>query len=212
MYKHIVFDFDGTIVDSIHVIITIYNELALKYNFKQVSQEDYKLLNNLSTRERFKALHVPFYRLILLRKLNKEFKDKYNDYIDALVFLKGMKEVLEILLKKGLKISIITSNSSSNVMAFLKHQGMHSLHEVRSSNGLFGKHQTLKKYMKENQLDRREVIYIGDEHRDVIACKKCKIDVIGVTWGLDTKNLLSSAGPTYLIEQPHEIINVVTEI
>jgi phosphoglycolate phosphatase len=48
--------------------------------------------------------------------------------------------------------------------------------------------------------------------KDMIACKKCKIDVIGVTWGLDTKNLLSSAGPAYLIEQPHEIINAVTEI
>jgi phosphoglycolate phosphatase len=210
MYKQILFDFDGTLVDSTSVIMMIYNELANKYNFKKVNQEEYKLLNNLSLRERFKALNVPMYRFLLIRKISKEFKERYRQYINSIHFFDEMKEAVDLLQSKGYTISVITSNSATNVTEFLDFQGFKGFHDVRSSNGLFGKHQTIKKYMKENRLNSKDVIYIGDELRDVVACKKCNIDVIAVSWGLDTKEMLLAEKPTYLVERPQEIIEVIT--
>lgn len=209
MYKHIIFDFDGTIVDSSHAIVAVYNELAAEYRFKQVSRDEFKLLNNLSLKERFKALNIPMYRFLLIRKISKQFKIRYHKYLHSIQFIDGMKEVLEALLQKGFKVSVITSNSAANATEFLSRHGIHSLHDVQTSKGLFGKHQTIRKYMKDNVLNSRDVVYIGDEQRDVIACKKNKIDSIGVTWGIDTKDLLSSVEPRYMIEQPNEIIHIV---
>ncbi|MGO4183459.1 HAD-IA family hydrolase [Paenibacillus sp. MCAF9] len=209
MYKHIIFDFDGTLVDSTSEIMMVYNELAVKYNFKKVNHEEYKLLNHLSLKERFKALNVPMYKFLLIRKIGKEFKERYKQHLNSILFIDQMREVVNALQNKGYKIAIITSNSAANVSDFLHTQNFKRIHEVRSSNGLFGKHQTLKKYLKDNHLNREDVIYIGDETRDIIACKKCEIDVIAVSWGLDTKESLLGEDPNYLVDQPHEIRGIL---
>ncbi|BBH22001.1 phosphoglycolate phosphatase [Paenibacillus baekrokdamisoli] len=210
MYKHIIFDFDGTLVDSTAEIMMIYNELAMKYNFKQVNQEEFNLLNNLPIKERFKALNVPMYRFLLIRKIGKEFKERYKQYLNEIHFIAEMKEVVGLLQSKGYIISVVTSNAAANVTEFLQIQGLKGFHDVRSSNGLFGKHQTLKQYMKENRLNREDILYIGDERRDILACKKCNIDVIAVTWGLDTMDSLLAEKPNYLVKQPQEIMEILT--
>src|SRR5690606_18618015 len=99
-----------------------------------------------------------------------------------------------------------TSNSSSNVIEFFRIHNIQNIHEIRSSNGLFGKHHTIKKYMKKYRLNREDVLYIGDETRDIIASKKCHIDVMAVTWGLDTKDNLLALKPNILVEQPWELV------
>lgn len=210
VYKHIIFDFDGTLVDSTAVIMMMYNELAKKYNFTKVTEEEYKLLNNLPLKERFKALNVPIYKLLLLGKVGMDFKQGYRQHINSIHPIEEMKEVLEFLQRKGYVISVITSNSATNVTEFLDFQGLKGFHEIRSSNGLFGKHKTIMKYMKENGLKREDVIYIGDEQRDIAACRKCNIDIVAVSWGLDTKEVLLAAKPNYFVEQPREIIEILS--
>lgn len=209
MYKHIIFDFDGTIADSAAAILTIYNEMAAQYRFKPVTEEEYKKLSKLTLQERFKALDVPFYRFMLFRKISKEFKRKYNEHIAAIPFCNGMQEVLSQLLQSGIKLSVITSNAANNVADFLQPHGIHTLHEIRSSNGLFGKHKTIQSYLKENQLRPEDVVYVGDELRDIVASHKCGIKVVGVTWGLDPKELLISGKPSYLIDQPNELLRLI---
>ena len=68
MYKHIIFDFDGTIADSAAAILTIYNEMAVQYRFKPITEEEYKKLSKLTLQERFKALDVPFIGLCCFAK------------------------------------------------------------------------------------------------------------------------------------------------
>lgn len=47
MRKHIVFDFDGTLVDTTKVIVKVYNELADQYKLKKLSQEEFQNMMNL---------------------------------------------------------------------------------------------------------------------------------------------------------------------
>ncbi|KQO18272.1 HAD hydrolase-like protein [Paenibacillus sp. Leaf72] len=209
MYKHVIFDFDGTIADSAAAVFTIYNEMAAQYRFKPVTEEEYKKLSQLSLQERFKALDVPFYRFMLFRKISKEFKRKYNEHVASIPFCDGMQDVLSHLLQSGIKLSVITSNAANNVADFLQPRGIHTLHDIRSSSGLFGKHKTIQTYLKQNRLRPDDVIYVGDELRDIVASHKCGIKVIGVTWGLDPKELLESGKPSFLIDQPQELLRLI---
>lgn len=66
MVKYIIFDFDGTLVDSKDVFIEAYNQLAEKHNYKQIKNEELEELRKLSIRERCKALNFPMYKIPFL--------------------------------------------------------------------------------------------------------------------------------------------------
>lgn len=54
MQKYIVFDFDGTLVDSQKIFVPIYNQLAEKHGYKTVSEEEIESLRKLTIAERCK--------------------------------------------------------------------------------------------------------------------------------------------------------------
>jgi phosphoglycolate phosphatase-like HAD superfamily hydrolase len=71
---------------------------------------------------------------------------------------------------------------------------------------LFGKSRALSQALSKEHLDPREVIYIGDEVRDVEACQKCGLNVIAVTWGLNSQTALRNTG-TPTVDHPAELLN-----
>ncbi len=209
MYKHIIFDFDGTLVDSTNIMMKILNDLAQKYNFKKLSENDYKQLNSLPIKERFKVLGIPFYRLLFLKKVSEEIRETYKNYLYSIKFFSEVQELLLQLKELGFSLSIISSNSIDNISQFLKQKNIHLFDSIHSSEGIFGKSRTLKKFLKNNNLNHKEIIYVGDEFRDILSCKKSNIDIISVTWGLDSRDLLQSVNPTYLVDKRSEIIDII---
>ena len=53
------------------------------------------------------------------------------------------------------------------------------------------------------------MIYVGDEQRDIIACKKVGVDVIWVGWGYDVIETIQEASPDYMVYTPNEILHIV---
>ena len=74
---------------------------------------------------------------------------------------------------------------------------------------LFSKHRSIKKYLKSEKIELEEIVYIGDEIRDINAAKKAKVKVIAVTWGFNSKEVLSEYQPDALVDQPQELIEVI---
>ena len=64
--KYIVFDFDGTLVDSQNIFVPIYNQLAEKHGYKTVKEDEIEHLRKLTMPERCKQLNVPLYKLPIL--------------------------------------------------------------------------------------------------------------------------------------------------
>jgi phosphoglycolate phosphatase len=208
LYKHIIFDFDGTLVDSIAAMIETFNDSADKFGFNRLNQNDYKLFNNSSLKQKFKILGVPYYRMFFLGQIGNELKYKYKKHLCSIDFFDGMMELLLKLKALGVTISIITSNSADNIAEFMNVKGVNIIDDIQSSNGFYGKSRTLKKYLHKHQLQNHEIVYVGDELRDIKACKKSNIDIISVTWGLDSQELLKSANPKYIITKPTQILDL----
>ena len=59
--------------------------------------------------------------------------------------------------------------------------------------------------IKEYKLNLEEVIYIGDEDRDIIAAKRVGVKVIAVTWGYNSKEKLMKEKPDCLVSSPKEL-------
>ncbi|NES07303.1 MAG: HAD hydrolase-like protein, partial [Okeania sp. SIO2F4] len=82
---------------------------------------------------------------------------------------------------------------------------------ITSGTTLFGKHRAIKKYLKSENIQPEEMVYVGDETRDINAAKKAKVKAIAVTWGFNSREALSEYQPDALVEQPQELIEVINK-
>jgi phosphoglycolate phosphatase len=208
MYKTIMFDFDGTIVDSSQAIFKTMNDMAKPYKFREVTEEEFYALRPLSFKERSRILGIPLYKIPMM---GADFKRLYMKHIKSVQLIEGMREVILTLKKIGHPIGIISSNAVPNIELFLKNNGLDLFDYVYSSGGLFGKHRTIGKFLKRMQLKTKDLIYVGDEVRDIEACRKVGVPVIAVAWGIDPPELLSESGPSYIAEQPKDIVEIVED-
>lgn len=208
MKKTLIFDFDGTLVNSKDVIIQIYNEIAQENNYKKISSSDVSNLSRISIAERCKLLSVPTYKIPLL------FVEAMKRYKDHIININISEELLDVLiaLKEEFNLSIISSNSESTIGDILKNNKIDIFNSIHSSKNLFGKHFAINAYIRKFKLSKDNVIYIGDELRDIVSCKKCGVRVIAVTWGYDSADLLKSYAPDYLVNTPMEIAEIVKNI
>ncbi|WP_416141493.1 HAD-IA family hydrolase [Lysinibacillus capsici] len=204
--KHIIFDFDGTLADSTAVFASAWNTLAQKYKFKGIELKEIDTLKKLSISERSKLFDFPMYKLpMILPQFYKLYRQSLND----VHLFDGMKEVLIEIDKRGYKILIISSNSKENILEFLKMNGIHCVADVLCSNRIFGKDKVMKKFLKEANVDSSDVVYIGDEQRDIVACKKAGVPIIWVEWGYDAKEVVQNDEPEYSVSTPQEILEII---
>lgn len=205
--KVIIFDFDGTIADSFAAVLKITNQLALEFGYAPARPEDVPRLKNLSSREIVKQSKVsPFKLPFLLRRLRGEL----NREMEQLQPIAGMKPALLALKQQGYRLGIVTSNSCENVVAFLKAQKLDTLFDfVDSGLALFGKGRVIQRILRQQHLNPEDVIYVGDETRDIEAARKIGIKVISVSWGYNSSQALAAENPDFLIHQPEELLQVV---
>lgn len=209
MIKHIVFDFDGTIADARPVGLHIINELAEKHNYPQFTAEELANINNYPIKERLKKIGVPLYKV---PQLSLETLHIYRNLIHSVTTFEGMQDLLGRLRQDGFALSIISSNSVDNIKTFLHKNQLEMFDHIFSVNNLFGKHLSINKYLKQFHLHRSEIVYIGDELRDIEACKKLKVKIISVVWGFDPVGLLKKGKPDYIANEPDDIYTIIKEI
>ena len=206
MIKYVVFDFDGTLADSKHIFVSAWNSLADKYNFKKLKQEELDLFQKMTMKERGKKLNFPMYKVpVIIPELYKSFSESLME----ISLFPGIKEMLKELETNGYQIAIISSNSEENIKEFLKQKEIENISEVHCSSRIFGKDKMISKFLKSNNLEPTEVIYVGDEERDIIACKKTNVKIIWVNWGYDAEEVVQSVEPDYMVSSPEKILEVV---
>jgi phosphoglycolate phosphatase len=120
--------------------------------------------------------------------------------------IEGIPEVLARLHGRGHRIGILTSNSESNVAAFLSRHDLPYFHFVRTSSKLFGKASQMKKIIKEEKVPPADALYVGDETRDVEAAKESGLRMAAVTWGYNSKAALEAMSPDHLLHKPAELL------
>ncbi|WP_068982793.1 MULTISPECIES: HAD hydrolase-like protein [Lysinibacillus] len=204
--KYIIFDFDGTLADSTAVFASAWNTLALKYKFKGIELKEIEALKKLSIAERSKLFDFPMYKLPMILP---QFYRLYRQSLNDVHLYDGIKDVLMEIDQRGYKILIISSNSQENILEFLKMNGIHCVSNVLCSNRIFGKDKVIKKFLKDSSITPSEVIYIGDEQRDIVACKKVGVPIIWVGWGYDAIEVVQQEEPEYKVATPQEILNII---
>jgi HAD superfamily hydrolase (TIGR01549 family) len=202
MIKISAFDFDGTIANTIPITISIIKRFASSDYQKDLDDALIRKLRDKPIPEIFRALNVPIVKLpFIARKIRNEI----NKEIEHLKPIRGMRNVLAKLKEQGQILGIVSSNSRESIQKFLLENDMAMFDFVYTNSKVFGKSGSLKKLFREYDCRPEEVVYFGDEIRDIEAAREIGIKIVSVTWGVNSREKLVAYKPDYSVDSPSEI-------
>jgi len=209
--KALIFDFDGTIANTLPYTFSKIIELAKTLKVKDFKEKEIiEKIRSLSPQELFSQLSVSWLKMPLVIWEVKKAQKKLYDKMDKIKIFPGIKKLLKELKKKGIKIYIYSSNLKKNIVRFLEKEKINQYFEnVYVGRNLLGKDKDLLNILKKEGLKTDEVYYIADEIRDILACQKAKIKMIGVSWGFAKSETLKKAGADLIIKKPSEILKII---
>lgn len=208
--KVIIFDFDGTIADTLEALWCITNRLATQFGYQQISQEELAQIRNLTSQQIIKHSGISIFKFpLLIGKIKAELS---ND-ITKIKLISEIELALIQLKNKGNRLWILSSNSQENILEFLKKNNLQDVFElVYTGATIFGKSKILKKLIKQEKIKPEECIYVGDETRDIEAARRSNIRAIAVSWGFNSKEVLAAQNPDFLLQHPSELVSLIKNL
>ena len=209
MPKILMFDFDGTIANTFDLAISITNRLAAQFNYKSIEPDELKNIRNMPIHEIIRHLHIPLVKLpFILAKGRLEMQSNSN----SVEPISGLGKTLEQLYSMGARSGILTSNSLKFVNNFLDKNNLQFFDYFPEYSSIWGKAKRLRSFMKNHTLNHDEIVFIGDETRDIEAAKRLGIRSVAVTWGYNSAMALKACKPDFLINAPYELLQIYSEI
>ncbi len=201
----LLFDYDGTIVDSTKAVHDAFNKATEKYKLKPaVNYDDFIKLYDKNVYESIVGRGLPRSKL-------REFFDEWRRPLlipnGKVKLFKGMKEVIDGLSKSNY-IIIITSNSKKAIEISLERFKLNGIREI------IGGEEEMSKVAKIEKIKRRflnnEIYYVGDTKGDMLEAKKAGVKSIGVSWGVHSREHLKEANPDFIASKPEDLLNILS--
>jgi phosphoglycolate phosphatase len=197
-YKLVVWDFDGTLVDSMQSALAIYNRLAAELHYRPI--EDPVAVRSMTTRQFLRHHGISLWRL---PRLIRKFHAAAAEGAHELRLHAGLLETLSAASASGARLGVLSSNKEENIRRCLRANGAEEFFSfVVGYPRLFGKGKALRRIMKGERVECAEVLYVGDEVRDIEAARKARVASAAVTWGFHAEALLRANRPDHLVPDP----------
>lgn len=204
-YRLLIWDFDGTLVDSLEVALQVYRQLQAEHDLPPIDDPD--RVRDLSLSQFLREFRFPVRRVpVLFRAFLSEFRAN----MAAIPVHDGIPRTLEVLQQQGIRNAVISSNSNANIQSYFQAQNLsHFFEQVIGTSRIQGKRRSIARAIRQLNLQPSEVLYVGDEVRDIEACHKVPIDIAAVEWGLNSAKALRDAGPTFQLSTPESLLKIV---
>ncbi|MCL2110203.1 HAD-IA family hydrolase [Microgenomates group bacterium] len=207
----IIFDFDGTLVDSFTPALEyLFTTLIPQFKITEISRAQIDQLRSqtlfqLIKKIRFGWLKVP----LIIWKINR-WSDQYAW---SFALYDHVPELIRSLKKHGYSLHILTSNKTFVVETVLRHhQLLEEFTSIHASGGLFNKDKKLLQLLRQLNLQKSDIVYVGDEIRDIQACRRADVRIISVSYGLNSSAGLRQFKPDFLVEEPRDVFSIVEKL
>ena len=205
MIDTFLFDFDGTVADSIPGIMATLKKTRevmgvaydLNYAKSLIGTPLVKMGVNLCGEDRA-AEFVDTYRM------------SYLDWgAEMIRYFDGMEDLLKDLNKAGLTCAIVTSKRRDSLdknLDFLKGHDLFDLLVTKESTDFFKPHPAPVEYALTGlNAEAKQSVMVGDTHYDIECAQGAGVRTIGVTWGAEPEQELMKSRPDDIARTPEEL-------
>ncbi len=202
----ILFDFDGTLAETMMLIYRVFNRLSGTYGYRHLPEEEIEMVRHLGIHEFIEHVGISLWKVPIVAIHARHLM--HGD-IHEVHPPRGLVEALtEIHNSDRYHMDILTSNRRKNVAKFLDEHSMGWFDEVHSTHSILSKKRRVKKYIREKGIDPQSLYYVGDTSVDVESARLAGVKSVAVTWGLNTAQALARTHPDHLVDHPRELLEI----
>lgn len=201
-YQYIILDFNGTVIDDVKLCWEILNKMLVIDEKKPVTFEEYRNIFGFPIISYYRKAGFDFVKNSF-DYLADIFISEYQDASLKCDLCPYVEETLEMLKNSGYKIILLSASKKENLVEQIKHFKIDKYFDaVLGLDNIYAESKVALalNYFKENNIDARKTLFIGDTNHDLEVAREAGGDCILVSCGhqsaqrllLETKNVYNT--------------------
>ncbi len=209
MVTHILFDFDGTLLDTNELIVEALNASALKFRGKEIGPKELDGILGKPLAVQMKELDEEHWE-----EMDAYYRSYYRERRDAYTKeFNGIRDMLDELKALGLTMGIVSNKGTAGIAHGLTIFDMKKyFNSAISADDVENKKpdpEGIFKALKELDGLPEKTLFIGDSGHDIECGKNAGTRTILVGWTILDRNRLMKTCPDHVVETPAEIVDIV---
>ncbi len=209
MIKGIIFDMDGTLIDTNDLVIDCIKKTVNKYlgyipekdSFNEILGKPLDIQMSFFSEEHTTEM-VDYYRKIYLERRDEDTK-----------IFPGIMELLKALNESKMKMAIVSNKGRRGINHGLEMFNMKDFFEITLSvvdvENKKPHPEAINKVLQIWNMRKEEVLFVGDSHNDILAANNAGVKSVLVGWSILPKEQFENLKIDYIIDKPMEIIMVI---
>ncbi|WP_454691027.1 HAD-IA family hydrolase [Achromobacter aloeverae] len=206
-YSLVVFDWDGTLMDSTHHIVAAIQGACRDLDLPVPSASQASWVIGLSLEGALRHA-VPDLPKSMMPRFLERYRVNYLLRDPELKLFEGVREMLEDLARRDVRLAVATGKSRVGLNRALAASGLgDAFHATRTADETFSKPHPamLHEIMAELDVLPERVVMIGDTSHDLQMAANAAVHGVGVTYGAHTRKELEGCAPQAIVETVAEL-------
>lgn len=216
MRKAVIFDMDGTLLDTLEDLYLSTNMVLTQYGFPKRTREEVRqfvgnAVVNLMRQALPQGEENPHFGDCL-----QAFKEYYGEHLgDHTGPYDGIAELLQKLSEEGFSMAIVSNKPDFAVQELCEKYFKEWIKTAIGESGEVRRKPApdmVEQAARMLGVRMEDCIYVGDSEVDLKTAENCGIPCVSVTWGFRSRELLLSLGAEHMAEDTEELFFVLTDI
>ena len=212
-YELLIFDMDGTILDTLEDLKNSMNYTLRLHNMPERSLDEIRSFVGNGIRTLIERAVVSGTSVNKVNAMHKDFMVHYEVHCaDETKAYDGIIEVITKLRTLGFKTAVVSNKAHPAVLELCEKYfpGLFDLAIGETPNVARKPAPDMVHFaLKHFNVSKEKAVYIGDSEVDVATARNSNLDMIAVDWGFRSRQCLKEQGATVIISHPSEIIDLV---
>lgn len=211
--KAVIFDMDGTILNTIEDLLEATNYALRKYGYPEHTvEEEYYFVGNGLYNTVKRALPSD----VTPEKIDMVYHDMvayYSEHsLDHTRPYDGIVEVIKELRERGLKTAVVSNKADFAVKELVERFFDGCFDEVMGETEGFAlkpDRAMVDEVLRRMNLTNVEAVYVGDSNVDLFTAQNAEISCIAVSWGFRDRSILEELGAKIIVDKPEELLTII---
>ncbi|MDD2427356.1 MAG: HAD family hydrolase [Eubacteriales bacterium] len=214
MFKAVIFDLDGTLLDTLPSLAHSCNTVLMDLGHPTHEQDAYRQMVGRG------ISHLVWQMLpeAVREAQHSEALEQYHDTYDQNLYYEltpypGIPELLQNLAARNIKLAVLSNKAQTYSEELVENIFPGIFDCVVGAGAKYplkpdpASATAIAEYFR---LENSEILFVGDSNVDMMTAKNAEMTACGVAWGFRSREELLEAGADYIIEQAEEILDLVS--